>query len=202
MIGFIRGTVLFVDNNSNEIIIDAGNAGVGYRVLIAAPANALPNIDDNLQLHIYTQVRDDAIDLFGFKTKEERTLFTKLLTVKGVGSKSALAILCALSPAEFQNAVLSSDAAALKKIPTIGPKVAARLILELESYMKSVHFGDFPIPHPKTTPSHHYHPETRSALSNLGFSDAEIDARLSALDVANLSLDVQGEITWCLRYKG
>lgn len=202
MIGFIRGTVLFVDHTSNEIIIDAGNAGVGYRVLIAAPTDALPNVGDSLQCHIYTQVRDDAIELFGFKTKEERTLFTKLVTVKGVGAKSALAILCALSPAEFQNAILTSDAAALKKIPSIGPKVAARLILELEAYMKSVSFGDFPIPHSKTPTTPHYHPETRSALSNLGFSDTEIDARLSALDDANLSLDVQGEITWCLRYKG
>ena len=202
MIGFIRGSILFVDNSSNEIIIDAGNAGVGYRVLVAAPANALPSVGDSLQLHIYTQVRDDTIELFGFKTKEERTLFTKLVTVKGVGAKSALAILCAISPAEFQNAILTSDTAALKKIPTIGPKVAARLILELESYMKSVNFGDFPLQHANAPATHHCHTETRSALSNLGFSDAEIDSRLAALDDANLSLDVQGEITWCLRYKG
>ena len=183
MIGYLKGTVILVSDN-REILVEAGNSGVGYRILMASTDTAELAVGQTVEFHIYTQVREDAIELYGFKTRDERTLFTRLVTVSGVGAKMALAILGTLTPAQLQTAILSGDVAALRRVPGIGPKVASRLVLELESYLKTAR-----------------HADTRSALVNLGLGDAEIERALTALDEAGLQLDVQGEIVWCLQHK-
>ena len=202
MIGYLKGTVILVSDN-REILVEAGNSGVGYRILMASTDTAELAVGQTVEFHIYTQVREDAIELYGFKTRDERTLFTRLVTVSGVGAKMALAILGTLTPAQLQTAILSGDVAALRRVPGIGPEVASRLVLELESYLKTARFADVDpaavaVPRARVDARH---ADTRSALVNLGLGDAEIERALTALDEAGLQLDVQGEIVWCLQHK-
>ena len=138
MIGYIKGTVLFVGGgDGREVVVEAGQSGVGYRILMALSEVSSLEVGAQAELHVYTQVREDAIELYGFRTADERTLFTRLVTVNGVGAKLALSILDTLTPGELQNAVLTGDTATLKRVSGIGPKVAARVILELESFLRT-----------------------------------------------------------------
>ncbi|MBR4986152.1 MAG: Holliday junction branch migration protein RuvA [Proteobacteria bacterium] len=197
MIGFLRGTVLNVDRS--ELIVEAGQSGVGYRICLAAPEAAMPAPGEAVELHIYTQVREDAIELYGFRTRDERTLFTLLISVKGIGAKVAVSLLSMLSPGEVQVAVLTGNVALLKKVPGIGAKVAQRLVLELQEALKAYHFADA-IPETSARPVPvAAHADTRSALRNFGFSESDIDKVLERLDASGESLDVQGEIRWALK---
>lgn len=197
MIGYIRGKILSIDDR--EIIVEAGSSGVGYRILI--PTSNTPDfvLDSEIELHIYTQVREDAIELYGFKTRDERLLFTKLLTVKNVGAKTALTILNTLSPAELQTAILTGDTATLKRVPGVGNKAAQMLVVELENVLKNFHFSAIqPASLSKSKPVI-AHADTRSALINLGFSEIDIDRVLTELEESGEVLDVAGEIRWALR---
>ena len=197
MIGYIKGTILFIEDR--ELIIEAGQSGVGYRVLVPSINTTEISVGAEIELHIYTQVREDAIELYGFKTRDERTLFTKLLTVKGVGAKTALTILNTLSPAELQTAILTGDTATLKKTPGIGTKAAQLLVVELENVLKNFHFAP-QIPETNTKiVQKSLHANTKSALLNLGFIESDIDRVLAELDESGEKLDVAGEIRWALR---
>lgn len=197
MIAWLRGRVIEVGDDA--AIINAGEGGVGYRVFLVSRDLAEMSSDSIVEVYIYTQVRDDAITLYGFNLRDERKLFTKLVTVKGVGAKLGLAILNAMSPTQLQRAILSKDAAALKRIPGIGLKMAGRLILELESTMASITWVDqvsvSAQPLAKSTKAHS---DTRSALLNLGFSEAVIDELLRELDETGQEMGVEDEILWAL----
>ena len=129
MIGKLRGLVDSVSEDS--LILDVN--GVGY--LVAASARTLrnlPAIGEAATLHIETQVREDAIRLFGFLAEIERDWFRLLQNVQGVGAKVALAILGILSPAELTQAIALQDKAMVARAPGVGPKLAARIVLELK----------------------------------------------------------------------
>ena len=203
MIGYIKGTVLFVGGgDGREVVVEAGQSGVGYRILMALSEVSSLEVGAQAELHVYTQVREDAIELYGFRTADERTLFTRLVTVNGVGAKLALSILDTLTPGELQNAVLTGDTATLKRVSGIGPKVAARVILELESFLRTCHFGELMPEHGRGAVSKSSHLDTRSALANLGFAEAEIERVIGELDASGEQMDVQAEIVWCLRHRG
>ena len=107
-------------------------AGVGYRVLVPAGGAARAGrLGSATFLHVHTHVREDAIVLYGFPSREERDCFELLLGAHGVGPAVALALLSVLSPATLRRAVLSEDADALTLVPGIGKKTAARLVMEL-----------------------------------------------------------------------
>ena len=129
MIGKLRG---IVDSVSEEgLILDVN--GVGY--VVAASARSLRNLPargEAATLHIETQVREDAIRLFGFLAEAERDWFRLLQSVQGVGAKVALAILGILSAAELQQAIGLQDKAMVARAPGVGPKLAARIVLELK----------------------------------------------------------------------
>ena len=197
MIGYIRGTIRFIEDR--EIIVEAGTSGVGYRVLIPSSNETDFAVGSEIELHIYTQVREDAIELYGFKTRDERMLFTKLLTVKNVGAKTALTILNTLTPAELQTAILTGDTVTLKRVPGIGNKAAQMLCVELENVLKNFHFAAATPSTSFKIPSKSAHADTRSALINLGFAEADIDRVLGELEESGENLDVAGEIRWALR---
>ena len=129
MIGKLKGILDSVDEEG--LIIDIN--GVGY--VVAASARTLRNLPAVGQatiLHIETQVREDAIRLFGFLTEGERDWFRLLQSVQGVGAKVALAILGVLSAAELSGAIVSQDKAMVARAQGVGPKLAARIVLELK----------------------------------------------------------------------
>ena len=129
MIGKLKGILDSVDEEG--LIIDVN--GVGY--VVAASARTLRNLPAVGQatiLHIETQVREDAIRLFGFLTESERDWFRLLQSVQGVGAKVALAILGVLSAAELSGAIAAQDKAMVARAQGVGPKLAARIVLELK----------------------------------------------------------------------
>jgi holliday junction DNA helicase RuvA len=139
MIGKLRGVVDEI--GEEELILDVG--GVGY--LVAASARtlrALPRVGEAATLHIETQVREDAIRLFGFLTASERDWFRLLQSVQGVGAKVALAILGALSGEALSSAIAHQDRAAMARAPGVGPKLAARLVLELKDKAPALSVAD------------------------------------------------------------
>jgi Holliday junction DNA helicase RuvA len=139
MIGKLKG---LVDSVSEETLILDVN-GVGY--VVAASARTLrhlPAIGERATLHIETQVREDAIRLFGFFVEAERDWFRLLQSVQGVGAKVALAILGILSPAELTQAIALQDKAMVARAPGVGPKLAARIVAELKDKAPALGVAD------------------------------------------------------------
>lgn len=117
--------------NPDEIVLDVG--GVGYQIFIPLSTfYELPERGEALSLQIYTAVRENAIELYGFFTAKEKELFKLLLSVSKIGPKLAQNILSGIATAEFKTAVLSGDVLKLNAIPGIGRKTAERIILELK----------------------------------------------------------------------
>lgn len=129
MIGLLKGTI--IDKDFSSCLLDV--SGVGYEVQIPLSTfDKLPLNQEAVTLHIHTQVREDAITLFGFATKEEKNLFRKLIDVSGVGGKLALNVLSAMPAANFCAAVDSGDVKALSRINGVGKRTAERLVVELK----------------------------------------------------------------------
>jgi Holliday junction DNA helicase RuvA len=128
MIDQLRGVL--VEAREGGVVVDVG--GVGYWVSTPQGSIHPESGDEVVRVFTHLHVREDAMDLFGFGTRQERELFRVLVSVSGVGPKVALTILSDFMPEQLQAAVLSSDVAALKRIKGIGQKVAERLILELK----------------------------------------------------------------------
>ena len=128
MIARLTGKLL--EKGLDAVVIEA--SGVGYEVFVPMRVlDFLPAVGDLASLHIVTNVREDAIQLFGFASGAERRLFQRLTTVSGIGPKLALSALGTYSPAEFQAAVVKGDEKAISRIPGVGKKMAQRILLEI-----------------------------------------------------------------------
>ncbi len=128
MIAYLRGRL--VQRGLESVVLDVN--GVGYKVAVPTTAlQALPPVDSEATLHIHTHVREDALRLFGFESKEALDLFERLITVSGVGPKLALAGLSRFSPSGLQRAIVTADVAALKSISGVGKRTAERMIVDL-----------------------------------------------------------------------
>jgi Holliday junction DNA helicase RuvA len=139
MIGKLKGTLDAIEGE--EIVVDVG--GVGYVVSASARTlRALPPTGEAVTLHIETQVREDSFRLFGFLTAGERDWFRLLQNVQGVGAKVALGILGALSAEALNTAIAHQDKAMMARAPGVGPKLAARLVLELKDKAPSLGVAD------------------------------------------------------------
>ena len=135
MIAWLSGKV--VDASVfNCIVLDVH--GVGYAVETTTPTYTIVANEKNLvNLYIYTHVREDAIVLFGFLEQEERALFKALIKVNGIGPKSAMAILSAMSPSMFIQSVQLQDKTMLTKLPGVGAKTAARILIEMKDILQN-----------------------------------------------------------------
>jgi Holliday junction DNA helicase RuvA len=139
MIGKLKGILDTIGDE--ELILDVG--GVGYVVSASARTlRALPSVGQAATLHVETQVREDAIRLFGFLTTAERDWFRLLQSVQGVGAKVALGILGALSGEALSAAIAGQDKAMMARAPGVGPKLAARLVLELKDKAPALGVAD------------------------------------------------------------
>jgi len=134
MIGKLKGRLVEVDRNVGLI---ETSGGVFYQVFIPSSLIASHQPPTPIEIYTYLQVRDDALVLFGFETKQQHGLFLLLLTVSGVGPKTAFTIISALKPEEIVNAVTSNEVNALTKVPGLGRKTAMKIILELSSKFKA-----------------------------------------------------------------
>ena len=131
MIAFIQGELCEVGQDT--IIVAC--QGIGYEIQVpVSVAQSLPDPGNRVKIYTYTYVREDALGLFGFLTRDDLTVFKLLITVNGVGPKAALAILSSMTADELRFAILAEDAKAISKAPGIGPKTAKRRIIESVSY--------------------------------------------------------------------
>ncbi|MFZ5927440.1 MAG: Holliday junction branch migration protein RuvA [Acidobacteriota bacterium] len=128
MIAHLRGILL--EKHPNQAIVEA--QGVGYDVAVPISTfTALPAPGEEVRLRIHTVVREDAIQLYGFLTAEEKTLFEKLITVSGVGPRLALTVLSGIAAGDLAGVIRSADVQKLTRVPGIGKKTAERIVLEL-----------------------------------------------------------------------
>jgi len=135
MIAYLSGKLLV--KATNVAIVDVN--GVGYEVQIPLSTYYdLGELGSSISLQIYTQVREDAIQLFGFRTALEKEIFLKLVSVSGVGPKLALTLLSGMSAEELIQAILSGNLVQLIGVPGVGRKTAERLVLELKDKLKSL----------------------------------------------------------------
>ena len=133
MLAYIKGTLEM--KMTGYIIIDVG--GLGYKVFMSEVGiEKLGNVGEKVKVHTYYKVREDDISIFGFNTLEELKMFELLISVSGVGAKTALTMLAVCEPSEFALAVISEDVKTLTQIPGIGAKSAQRIILELKDKIK------------------------------------------------------------------
>ncbi len=129
MIAFIQGELCEVGQDT--IIVAC--QGIGYEIQVpVSVAQSLSDPGSRVKIYTYTYVREDALGLFGFLTRDDLTVFKLLITVNGVGPKAALAILSSMTADELRLAILAEDAKAISKAPGIGPKTAKRMIIELK----------------------------------------------------------------------
>ena len=172
MIARLRGRP--AANTPDGLVLDVG--GVGY--LVAATPSAVRAADgaDEVALHTYLHVREDALQLYGFAEAAERELFTQLLSVNGVGPKVALAIVSGSPAAELRRAIVLEDTARFRAIPGIGKKTAERIVLELKEKL-----GDAPVPISSAAGTQP-HVVARDALVELGYSVGEAEQALAAVD--------------------
>lgn len=131
MISFVRGKA--VDMTEASVIVETG--GIGFEIFMTGNALSRISVGEEVKIHTYFQVREDAMQLFGFQGKDDLQMFKLLLGVNGVGPKAALGILSGLTADELRFAVLSDDVKTLSKAPGIGKKTAQKLILELKDKM-------------------------------------------------------------------
>ena len=166
MIGSVRGTVV-ERTATGEVLVEVG--GVGYRAFV--PASALPALHpgDAAFLFTHLHVREDAMVLYGFPTRDERDTFEALIATTGVGPKLALAMLSVHSPTALRRALLEDDLAALTMVPGVGKRTAQRLLVELKTRLAVPELdltesGGGPAPRT----------EVRAALAGLGYAPDEV----------------------------
>ena len=188
MLAYIKGTLEI--KMTDYVVIDVG--GLVYKVYMSAIGmEKLGNIGDKVKVYTYYRVREDDISIFGFNTNEELRMFELILSVSGVGAKTALTIIAVTEPSEFAIAVISDDVSYLTKIPGIGAKSAQRIILELKDKMKkensitktkNLKLKEAVVDSSKVD-------EAISALQVLGYNKKEIEKVFMKLDKKDLSTE-------------
>jgi Holliday junction DNA helicase RuvA len=206
VIGSLRGVVLdrSATGSGAEVLLEVG--GVGYRIAVTAGTLAqMGSPGSPAFLHIHTHVREDALVLYGFSTREERVCFEALIGAHGVGPAVALALLGVHSPSALRRAVLSDDDAALMLVPGIGKKTATRLLIELKSRLEVDLDGpDLRVVGGPATNGHAAdgmdpavtRAEVRAALAGLGYGPDEIRHALARLPSEG---DLEDQVRLALR---
>ena len=172
MIRMVRGTVMA--RGKDYLVIDVG--GIGYKVFVPEPAALAATTNEELMLHTYLQVREDALNLFGFADVEELAMFELLLGVNGVGPKVAMATIGVLSPDMLRMAVASEEPAMIARVPGVGKRTAEKIVLELRDKVKHISGGVQSLAYATDVDS-----EVIDALISLGYSVVEAQRAVQKL---------------------
>lgn len=186
MYAHIDGIVSEKDHDS--VVLDAG--GVGYLLNVSgATLSQVPAVGERMKLYCVLNVREDAMELYGFYSREEKKMYERLRSVTGIGSRTALQILSALSVRDLSIALVTGDAAALTRVPGIGKKTAQRLVLELKDKVDDEQLtGAAAVVSVKTAVAG---PEAEAiaALVSLGYSNTEAAKAVSSLSGETQEVD-------------
>ena len=181
MIAYLKGIIEI--KSEDYIVIDVN--GIGYKAYM--PKNAiesLPKCGETIKIYTYLKVREDDVSLYGFNSMEELNMFVLLISVGGIGAKSAITILSNITPSKFALAVITNDVNTLKKLQGIGPKTAQRIILELKDKIKTEDAMELPKEDDNVLEENSE--ELIQALQVLGFRRFEINNILPKLKENNL----------------
>ena len=171
MITFIEGKV--AEKNPGELVMMSAG-GVGFSLLCSnATLSAAPGKGETWRCYTVMNVREDAIELFGFASRQEREMFRRLCTVTGVGAKTALGVLSALSLRDLSVAIVTGDVTALSRAPGIGKKTAQRIVLELKDKVEQQDVSTTGAAAPVSAPVGSAQQEAQAALQALGYTSAE-----------------------------
>lgn len=168
MIAHLRGRVLEIE--TDRVVVDVGGVGYEVRIPLSTYYALSPSSPDGppqseISLRIHTHVREDALELFGFVTNEEKSLFEKLIAISGIGPKLAQVVLSGMAPLEVLQALAGGDVATLTRIPGIGKKTAERMVVELRDKAGAM-VEERGAVAPQTSSSHN---DLVLALVNLGY---------------------------------
>jgi Holliday junction DNA helicase RuvA len=199
MIGFLRGRLL--EKQPNRITLDVN--GVGYDVVV--PLSTFYRLGDDgaeAALKIYTHVREDALQLYGFATDLERQLFERLISISGIGPKMAVALLSGMEPRDLVASVQRGDVARLTSIPGVGKKTAERIVLELKDRVAQL--GVVPEAGVAAQPAaNRLRDDLVSALLNLGYhrplAEKAVDAVLAGTEAPTFEAALKGALRELIR---
>lgn len=194
MLAYVKGEL--AQKQIGYVVIDVG--GLGYKIFMSEPSiDEIGNIGDTVKVHTYYKVSEDDISLFGFNTQEELRMFELLISVSGIGAKTAIALLACIEPSQFAIAVISNDIDTLKKIPGVGPKSAQRIVLELKDKMKKeqqiAELTNASLEQKskvkKIIVADSKVQEATDALQVLGYSKKDVEKALEQIDTAELTVE-------------
>ena len=197
MFYYIKGELVFTEPAT--AVIDCG--GVGYKMTVSQNTMShLSRIGEQVCLYTHFYIREDAVELLGFYTKEELAAFKMLITVSGIGPKGAMAVLSVMTPEKFALAVSMGDAKAIAKAPGVGSKTAARVVLELKDKVAKEFSAEISSAVPETDAGERVVignvEEAITALMVLGYSRPEAQSALKGIDPL---LPLEDMITAALR---
>lgn len=186
MYAYIKGVL---DTKTNGyVIVEAG--GIGYKIFMSLKSiENLGEVGSTVKVYTHYYVREDNISLYGFTSNDELRMFELLLSVSGIGAKSAIAMLSEISPSSFALAVISNDVSKLVKIPGIGNKTAARIVLELKDKLKTEEALTTSAETLTAIKEDNKNSEVIAALQVLGYTRKEIDKALEKIDIDSTALE-------------
>lgn len=182
MISYIKGNL--ADITEDSIVVDV--SGIGWHIYVPGQVlDRLPAMGGTVKIHTWLQVREDAMTLFGFLTKDDLRIFKLLIGVNGIGPKNALAILSVMSTDDLRFAILGDDAKAIAKAPGVGAKTAQRLILELKDKVSLEDAFEQKMAHVQEAQADAsgVKAEAAMALAALGYSSSEAFRALSGIEI-------------------
>lgn len=186
MFAYIKG--ILEEKENNYVVIDIN--GLGYKIFMSQNnIDSIGNIGEVVKAYTYVRVREDDISIYGFLTKEQLKMFELLISVSGVGAKSALVMLSCIEPSDFALAVISGNVKVLTKVPGIGNKSAQRIILELKDKLKEEQLEETYSNSSAQKDNSENISEAISGLMVLGYSRKDIEKAFEHLDIDNLSIE-------------
>ncbi len=191
MIGQLTGRI--VSRSPAQLLLDVNGVGYELHIPLSTFCELAASGTDNVSLHVHTRLREDALQLFGFASREERAAFVLLIGISGVGPRMALAILSGIGVRDLERAVHGADRARLQQIPGVGRKTAERLLLELKDKLPAAADGPADLPPRPAGDGSGWAKDALSALVNLGYTrevaTRAVDRVLAAPDPAPASLE-------------
>ena len=194
MIGFVEGIIEYID--VDKIVVN--NNGVGYNVFMPASQIDTLNVDETVRVFTYLNVREDAMQLFCFLTRDDLEVFKLLITVNGIGPKGGLAVLSTITTDDLRVAVISEDAKAISKAPGIGAKTAQKVIIELKDKLNLEDVLEPKLDANFQVNDNNSMSEAVMALVALGYSQADAYRAVKSIDNIE-ELDVENVIKMALK---
>ena len=186
MYAYIKGSL--EDKADSYVVVEAG--GIGYKIYMPLPSmDKLGEIGQVVKIYTYYYVREDIVNLYGFLSDEELKMFELLLSVSGIGAKSAIGILSEVSPSNFALAVITNDVSKLVKIPGICAKTAQRMILELKDKLKTVQAINKDEKVESAIIEDESTSEAMAALQMLGYQRKEIEKVFEKIEIKGVKVE-------------